>query len=52
MATKYEDDDDFHNPFEKGQPRLPLVPEDPFREPPRRDEAEFPEDEDAGTGDV
>jgi hypothetical protein len=52
MATKHDDDDDLHNPFEKGQPSLPLNREDPFKEKPPTDEAEFQDDEDTGTGDV
>jgi hypothetical protein len=47
-----DDDEDFHNPFSKDQPSLPLNNEDPFKERPRTDEAEFHDEEDAGTGDA
>jgi len=53
VASKKTSDHDLHNPFEKDQETIPIDKFDPFAKPPhRKDEAEFADDEDVGTGDV
>jgi len=54
MATKHDNNDDLHNPFDDDDvPVMPPKTEDPFNDPRRRnDEAEFEDHDDVGTGNV